>query len=399
MVKSTSASKKKAASPAKRSTTTRSKATVRTGVRGSVKKRKKRKAAPTREDGARAALLAAFLVGLTVIVSVVLLIFFRRPDDASRHMTEVPVSSGTVSAAPESSPPLADTPVLKYPDPVTRKVPADNNPYPEQVPPSPPDAVPETIPESLPLLPVQPAAIPEKIPEPVPEQGPVLSIVIDDAGNNLYELDPFLSFPGPLSIAVLPGLPHSAEAARRIRAAGKEVLLHQPMEALGGQDPGPGGIYTGMSDAEIYAVLKKNLAEVGPVAGMNNHQGSKITMDTRIMQIVLAFCEEHDIYFLDSRTTADSVVPAVAAGMGIHIRERDVFVDNIQEKAAMIRYIQEGMRKAESKGSAVMIGHTWSSELAATLEELYPELIEQGFSLSTISKIMMGTWEDEGPWY
>ena len=237
---------------------------------------------------------------------------------------------------------------------------------------------------------------PDRNPIPFPRTKGTGAIVIDDAGNNLKELDPFLSFPGSLTIAVLPSLPHSAEAARRIRAAGKEVILHQPMEAVGGQDPGPGAIYLRMGPAEIRAVLERNIAEVGPIVGMNNHQGSLITSDVTAMETILAVCREHDIYFLDSRTTVDTVVPAVAARMGIRIRERDVFVDNYQERAEMIRFIQEGFQKAEKKGSSVMIGHAWSSELASTLRELYPELIEQGFSLSTISRIMMGTYDDEG---
>jgi polysaccharide deacetylase 2 family uncharacterized protein YibQ len=212
--------------------------------------------------------------------------------------------------------------------------------------------------------------------------------VIDDAGNNLRELEPFLRFPGPLTIAVLPGLPNSAEAARRIRAAGKEVFLHQPMEALGGQNPGPGAIFTGMGKEEIRAVVKRNLEELGPVAGMNNHQGSKITMDTELMETILALCREQGIYFLDSRTTADTVVPLVARRMGIMIGERDVFLDNIQERASMIRYVEDGLRRADQRGAAVMIGHTWSSELAATLESLYPGLIAQGYSLSTISRLL-----------
>jgi polysaccharide deacetylase 2 family uncharacterized protein YibQ len=219
--------------------------------------------------------------------------------------------------------------------------------------------------------------------------------VIDDAGNNLRELDPFLRFSGPLTIAVLPGLPHSAEAARRIRAAGKEVFLHQPMEAIGGQNPGPGAVYSGMSGDEIRAVLARNVAEIGPVAGMNNHQGSKITMDGEAMETVLAFCREHGIYFLDSRTTAETAAPAAAKRLGINIGERDVFIDNIQERASMIRYIEEGLKKADQKGAAVMIGHTWSSDLAATLEELYPGLVEEGYSLTTISRFMM---EDDGSW-
>ncbi|MDR3166792.1 MAG: divergent polysaccharide deacetylase family protein [Treponema sp.] len=214
--------------------------------------------------------------------------------------------------------------------------------------------------------------------------------MIDDAGNNLRELEPFLRFPGPLTIAVLPGLPNSAEAARRIRAAGKEVFLHQPMEAVGGQNPGPGAVYTGMSREEVRAVVKRNLEELGPVAGMNNHQGSKITGDEELMEIILALCKEQGIYFLDSRTTADTVVPLVAQRIGITIGERDVFLDNIQERASMIRYVEDGLRRAEQRGIAVMIGHTWSAELAATLESLYPDLVAQGYSLSTISQFLAG---------
>jgi len=172
-----------------------------------------------------------------------------------------------------------------------------------------------------------------------PENRGTVVFVIDDAGNNLWELEPFLRFPGPLTIAVLPGLPHSAQAARLIRAAGKEVFLHQPMEALGGQPPGPGAIYSGMSAAEIKSILSRNLAEIGPVAGMNNHQGSKITMDSEAMETILGFCAERGIYFLDSRTTAETVVPATAGRLGVTIGERDVFIDNEQNKASMVRYI------------------------------------------------------------
>jgi polysaccharide deacetylase 2 family uncharacterized protein YibQ len=248
----------------------------------------------------------------------------------------------------------------------------------------------KTPPEPSRVEPLRPAAPPEQIPgPPKPQRRGTLVFVIDDAGNNLRELEPFLRIPGPLTIAVLPGLPYSAEAARRIRAAGKEVFLHQPMEAIGGQNPGPGAVYSGMSGAEIRAVLAANMAEVGPVVGMNNHQGSKITMNQEAMETVLAFCREHGIYFLDSRTTAETAAPAAARRLGIKIGERDVFIDNIQDKASMIQYIQEGLKKAEQKGAAVMIGHTWSSELAATLEELYPGLVEEGYSLSTISRYML----------
>ncbi len=360
---------------------------------------------PTIEDGAQAAALVGALVcGAVVIATAIVVISTPRnvPEPLSQPVVQESTIRTESMAAEERTPAEEEPPSASVHETMPAAAPEA---APRKEPPTPasrkePIPVPRREPiQSPPKEPVAAAPIRPKAPveRPRPPRKGQVAFVIDDAGNNLRELEPFLALPGPLTIAVLPGLPHSAEAARRARAAGKEVILHQPMEALGGQYPGPGALEEGMDAAGIRAVLAKNVAEIGPIVGMNNHQGSKTTEDRKMMETVLAFCRDNGLYYLDSRTTADTVVPAVAAGMGIRIRERDVFVDNIQEKAAMIRFVQEGLQKAEKKGAAVMIGHAWSSELADTLRELYPELVEQGFSLSTISRIMMGTWdEDEG---
>ncbi|MDR2617258.1 MAG: divergent polysaccharide deacetylase family protein [Treponema sp.] len=220
-----------------------------------------------------------------------------------------------------------------------------------------------------------------------PGQGRLV-FVIDDAGNNLQELEPFLNFPGPLTIAVLPGLPHSAEAARRIRAAGKEVLLHQPMEALGGQNPGPGAVFAGMGAEEIRFIVNKNLDEIWPVAGINNHEGSRVTMDEKAMETILEICRERGILFLDSRTTADTAAPAAARRLGMKIGERDVFLDNSQSRESILNYLNTGLGKAEQRGAAIMIGHTWSPALAPLLKEHYSAWIARGYTLSTVSELI-----------
>ena len=237
------------------------------------------------------------------------------------------------------------------------------------------------------------AAIPMAPPERPPVRKRNLAFIIDDAGNNLWELEPFLNFPGSLTIAVLPGLPYSAEAARRIREAGMEVILHQPMEALGGQPPGPGAIYYGMSAQEIREILTRNVAEIAPIAGMNNHQGSRITLNKEIMETVLAFCKEHNLYFLDSRTIGGSIVPAVARRLGMTIGERDIFLDNEQCRTSILRSIYSGLAVARLRGSAVMIGHVWSPELASILHELYPQLTERGYTFSPVSALILGEAE------
>jgi polysaccharide deacetylase 2 family uncharacterized protein YibQ len=300
----------------------------------------------------------------------------KRESATANKKAEQNRTTPPTTRAPTTTPAAvpARQPTTTFASPVS--VPARNTP---------PAKTPAPTAPSVPMAPPLEAALP---PMPPPKHQGTLVFVIDDAGNNLQELEPFLRFPGPLTIAVLPGLPHSAEAARRIRAAGKEVFLHQPMEAIGGQNPGPGAIYAEMDTAEVLAILKHNIAEIGPIAGMNNHQGSKITMDRQIMETVLTFCREQGILFLDSRTTAETVVPAVAQNLSIKIGERNIFIDNDQSRPAMNRSIEGGLTLASRRGSSVMIGHTWSPELAPLLTELYQNFIAQGYTFATASEII-----------
>ncbi len=216
-----------------------------------------------------------------------------------------------------------------------------------------------------------------------------LVIVIDDVGYNLNELKAFLALPFPLTFAVLPGLPHSREAATRILAAGQELILHQPMEALGGQNPGPGAIRLRDSPEKAARILASNLDTLPGAKGFNNHMGSAVTRRADIMLALVALAKKRGIYYLDSLTAPDTATAQAAAKARIRYWERDVFLDNSPDRASILRAIDEGKKKAEQGGTAVMIGHVWSAELAQTLADLYPELIAEGFSLSTISRIMI----------
>ena len=236
------------------------------------------------------------------------------------------------------------------------------------------------------MQPVQPAAKPEKPRKPAPYAGN-LTFVFDDAGHNLDQLEYFLRLPFPCTIAVLPGLRYSSESARRIRKAGKQVILHQPMQSVDLHiNPGPGAVTPGLSAEQIKNIVRKNLEEIWPVAGMNNHEGSLMTADEAAMSAVLDVVAEKHIFFLDSRTTARSIVAKVAKEKNMAIWERAIFIDNDKSRAAMETQIKKGLSIARQKGSAIMIGHVFTVELAQLLTEMYPTLIEEGFSLSAIAQ-------------
>lgn len=239
-----------------------------------------------------------------------------------------------------------------------------------------------TGPAPLTTRPVPPPAVPAP-------PSKVLVLVIDDAGYDLKALEAFLALPFPLTVAVLPGLPHSAETARRVLATGKELILHQPMEALGGQATGPGAIFRTTPVAEALRTVAANLDSLPGARGLNNHMGSAVTTRPDLMEALLRLANDRGIYYLDSLTVPETVAREAALRVNMRYWERSVFLDNSPDRASILRALEEGKKKAEIGAPAVMIGHIWSTELASTLVELYPFLADEGFSLSTISRLMI----------
>ena len=230
----------------------------------------------------------------------------------------------------------------------------------------------------------KPSDIPA-IPQAAP--GAKLVIIFDDGGQNLNQLEKCVSLPFPVTVAVLPRLAHSKEAAVRVRASGKELILHQPMQSVNQNvNPGEGAIKPGMSEDEIRALLFQNINEIAPVTGMNNHEGSLITANAEQMSYVMKACSDEGIYFLDSRTNVETKVPYVARELGYSYYERNVFLDNKKVRADIISEIMKGVAIANKKGVAIMIGHVWSAEiLPGILAEMYPLLIEKGYKFTTVS--------------
>jgi polysaccharide deacetylase 2 family uncharacterized protein YibQ len=212
-----------------------------------------------------------------------------------------------------------------------------------------------------------------------------LVLVLDDAGNNTDYLADYLAFPGPLTLAVLPQLDYSVESAVRAVAAGKEIILHLPMEAVGGMNPGPGAVNTSMSDREILVAVEENLSSVPGAVGVNNHMGSAATADERVMEIVLAEVRRRGLYFLDSRTTAQTVAPRIAAYLDTPFVERDVFLDNERDREAILSSLSVALRLAAEQDTVVMIGHVTDGELASVLAEVYPVLEARGYRFGFLS--------------
>lgn len=217
---------------------------------------------------------------------------------------------------------------------------------------------------------------------------PAVSIVIDDIGYDWPEGRAAVDLPGAVTCAFLPHTPFAARLARLAHAQSKQVILHLPMEAIDNQALGPGGLTVTMGKPQFLRTVRSDLASIPFVSGVNNHMGSLLTQQPRQMRWLMQDLLYHGgLFFLDSRTTAQTVAQETAMNDGLANIRRDVFLDNIQQPAAVRRQFEELVRLARRHGTALAIGHPHPVTLAV-LRQLLPTLQAQGIRLVPVSELI-----------
>jgi polysaccharide deacetylase 2 family uncharacterized protein YibQ len=216
---------------------------------------------------------------------------------------------------------------------------------------------------------------------------PRLAIIIDDCGQWPATERAFVALPFPLTLSVLPHVRFGSAIARDASAAGKGVMLHLPMSTISGRYPGPGTITTTMADAAIRSEVTSDLAELPQARGLNNHEGSLATQDARVMGDIADVLARDGRFFIDSRTSSASVGESVARGRGVPSAGRSVFLDNVDDEAAVEARLREAVRDAIASGSAIAIGHPRPATLAA-VRSLGPTFAADGVELTLASALV-----------
>lgn len=219
-----------------------------------------------------------------------------------------------------------------------------------------------------------------------------VAIVIDDFGYNGEGTEDMIALEVPFTAAVMPFSTYSAENAEQLKAAGKEMIVHMPMESLTGKKEwvGDQAVFTSMSDEEIRACVEEAFSIVPYATGLNNHMGSAIMENERCFSAVMDVVTEKGLLFVDSMTTEKSVGDTVCHGKNIPIIKRDVFLDSTNDINVVKKQLLETARIAKEKGYAVGIGHVGPEGGNITVEairELAPQLEQQGITFVTVSQL------------
>lgn len=217
-----------------------------------------------------------------------------------------------------------------------------------------------------------------------------LAIIIDDIGYNKTLSERAARLPGAFTLAILPFTPNATSSAELAHRQGKELMLHAPMSNLANLPLGAGGLYSNMGQEAFMAVLRKNLDSLPLIKGVNNHMGSRLTQEALPMSWVMTELHRRGLYFIDSRTSAQTLALETAQAHRVASAKRDVFLDDVVNIQAVGEQLEKALAIAREKGSAIAIGHPYPATLTV-LEKIQPLLLQRNISLVSVSQLLTQT--------
>ena len=191
----------------------------------------------------------------------------------------------------------------------------------------------------------------------------MLAIVIDDFGG--YEqggVETMLSIDAPLTCAVMPNLENSLINSTKALEAGKEVIVHMPMQAhvsIPEMWYGTNYIKTGDTAEQVNHKLDTAFKSVKGAKGFNIHIGSGACQNIETMKHVYQYAKENNLFFLDSRTHERTVCQTVAEALDVVYLGRDEFLEPKGAKSyeGAKHHLKVACELAKEKGYAIAIGH------------------------------------------
>lgn len=222
----------------------------------------------------------------------------------------------------------------------------------------------------------------------VPMRG-VIGLIIDDFGyRNDHVSNGFLNLSGKLTYAIIPGHEYSQLFSKKAYDAGYEIIVHMPMENIGktyGEEE-----YALMSyfqDDEIKDRINSAFDQLPESIGLNNHQGSRGTADSRVMTLLAGVIKEKKKFFIDSRTTRNSLAETTMRKYNVQTNKRDIFLDNELDEEIINTQLLKLAELSEEKGIAIGIGHVKPQTLSVLKREI-PVLQKKGFRFEFVSRLV-----------
>lgn len=234
-------------------------------------------------------------------------------------------------------------------------------------------------------------ALPAAAQAPADAPRPRVAVVIDDFGFDTKRTPPdadWVALPFPVSYAVMPASPRTRQAAKAVREAKRELLIHYPFDpfqslSLPADAVDPGDL------AKVKTLLDEAFRDIPGAAGLNNHISARATANRPLMRAFMPLIKGRVGFFLDSRTSAKTVAYEEAKAAGIPAAIEYIFLDTEKpgDREDCVRYLRRAASRARKTGEAVAIGHHYWPGTLSCLREEVPRLQEQGVEFVRVSSL------------
>ena len=188
---------------------------------------------------------------------------------------------------------------------------------------------------------------------------PKLAIIIDDVSSSKQKRK-ILDIGYKITMAFLPPTKfhsNSAEIAQDLPVH----MIHFPMEATKAFKSKEVHTLNVNYSYERIEKRVKQLRQWYPNARYtNNHTGSVFTENEEAMDNLFRALKKYNFRFVDSRTTAKSVVKKYSLKYGMPFIVRNTFIDNIKDFKYIQNQLKKAIKLAKERGSAIAIGHPHS---------------------------------------
>jgi len=204
----------------------------------------------------------------------------------------------------------------------------------------------------------------ENIPNAVAGKKPLLVLIIDDV-SQAGQLKKIRSLPYHITPSIFPPSQMNAHSNRLAKGL-KHYMIHLPMQSsIPKMNRMNKTMKISQSQEEIAARIRE-IRKLFPTGKyVNNHTGSVFTSNYPSMRKAYIELKRNGFIFIDSRTTGKSTVKRIANIYKDPYLSRDVFIDNVQSRAAILKQLKRAVQIAQKRGYAIAIGHPHSATFDA----------------------------------
>jgi uncharacterized protein len=175
------------------------------------------------------------------------------------------------------------------------------------------------------------------------------------------------ALPSEITLAFAPQGNSLSRWAQTARREGHEILLQVPMEPFDypNVNPGRGTLLADADPQQNLEELRRSMGRLTNYSGVVNYMGARFTSESAAFQPIMREIAARGLLFVDDGTSARSQTVALSQAAKGAYAMGDLVIDDVQDKEAIIKKLEQLEASARASGSAIATGAAFDTTVEA----------------------------------